>query len=571
MVGASFYITVCTTRNRLRLRLRRLREPRYLIGAVIGAAYLFFVFVLPRRAATRRGRGRGFPVAVNFAQAGLALGSAGLLLLAAASWFFPAASTLFAFTEAETELLFPAPVTRRQLLVHRLIRSQFGLLFAGMMPAFLIIGTASFSERVLRGLALWVSFVTFRVYFAGISMARSHLGSPDRRARTLAWAPVAITLAATAAVGIPVARGLAALPSRSFPAAMTRLGELTSTGLAGTVLSPMRMLIRPLFVQGAVPYLTAIGGSLVVLLAVVVWVLKSDEIFQHAGAETLITTAPAGRRRRTSAPRVRAAGWVLPLIGRTETVFLWKNGMRTLREINLKSLIPLAAITAYAVVGAKFWMSRGVASAVCVAALLLAAGMTLLAPGNVMSDLRGDLRHIEVLKTWPVKGSAVIRGQMLWPGSLLTVCVWFLLSCASVVSGAAFPRLGLDWRIAFGGVAFVMAPVLIFAQYLIHQAAAVLFPGWIPSDTAMRGFEMMSQRLIMFVAVVLTLIVIVGPGAIAGGIVAFAFYRVTGSPLVFIPAAAVCLAVVVIELMLATEALGPAYDRIDLSGVERGE
>ena len=44
MLGASLYVIVCSARNRLRMRLRRLREPRYLAGAVVGAAYLYFSF-----------------------------------------------------------------------------------------------------------------------------------------------------------------------------------------------------------------------------------------------------------------------------------------------------------------------------------------------------------------------------------------------------------------------------------------------------------------------------------------------------------------------------------------------
>jgi hypothetical protein len=69
----------------------------------------------------------------------------------------------------------------------------------------------------------------------------------------------------------------------------------------------------------------------------------------------------------------------------------------------------------------------------------------------------------------------------------------------------------------------------------------------------------------------LGLIVIVLPGAAAGATVGFVFYLLTRSPIVFVPAAAVCLVIVVIEVILATEALGPAYDRIDLSAVERSE
>ena len=262
---------------------------------------------------------------------------------------------------------------------------------------------------------------------------------------------------------------------------------------------------------------------------------------------------------------------MLPLGGRTETVFLWKNAMETLRATNAKSLIPIAILIAYAVVGARFGMSISLAPAVCFAALMLAAFATMIGPGSVMGDLRGDLRHLELLKTWPVKASALLRGEMLWPGVLISACAWLALTCAVVLSGTAFPQVPLVWRLSLYLVALALVPALVFAQYMIHQTAAVLFPAWIPTDNEMRGFESAAQRLILFAGVVLALVVMVGPGAIAGGIVAFVFFRLTGSPLVFVPGALICLAAVAVEVVLATEVLGPAYDRIDLSGVERAE
>ena len=42
MWSASFYIIVCTAKNRLRARLARMREPRYLIGAAVAIVYLYF-------------------------------------------------------------------------------------------------------------------------------------------------------------------------------------------------------------------------------------------------------------------------------------------------------------------------------------------------------------------------------------------------------------------------------------------------------------------------------------------------------------------------------------------------
>jgi hypothetical protein len=214
---------------------------------------------------------------------------------------------------------------------------------------------------------------------------------------------------------------------------------------------------------------------------------------------------------------------------------------------------------------------RGLASAMCMAALFVAAAATLLGPMSVTSDLRGDLRHLELLKTWPVKGGALIRGEMLWPAVLLTVVAWLALVCGAFLSVTAFPRLTIAIRVSLWAATTIVVPALIFAQYTIHHAAAVLFPAWVATDSDTRGFDSMGQRLILFGGVVLGLVAMVLPGAIAGGVIGFVFYRLTGSALAAVPAAGVCLAIVAIEVLLATEALGPAYDRIDLSGVERSE
>ena len=64
MLGASLYIIVCSARNRLRVRLRRLKEPRYLIGAVAALAYFYFTIfarMWGQRAGIPRGRRRATP------------------------------------------------------------------------------------------------------------------------------------------------------------------------------------------------------------------------------------------------------------------------------------------------------------------------------------------------------------------------------------------------------------------------------------------------------------------------------------------------------------------------------
>jgi hypothetical protein len=579
MLKASLYIAVCSTKNRIAVRLRRLREPRYLVGAILGVAYFAFVFLSPRRVGRRADGGRrGMPpeAAAAFDRFGPMLGGVGLLCFAVASWIFPSSSQLFRFTDAEVAFLFPAPVSRRQLIVHRLIRSQVGLLFAAIIPPFLFGGSAtiSLSGRLLVAVGLWVLLVTMRVYFAGVSMARAHLDSPDRRIRRVAWLPLLVTVGAFAAVLVPVARALLSISGQPLAVVLVELDGATATGPARMVLMPFRLLVGPFFADGGIPYISALGGALVVLLGTFAWVLTSDQIFQGAdgyGPSPVPRHEGRGRGRALSVPRVRAAGWTLPLTGRPEALFFWKNAMRTLRDTNLKSLVPIAILIFYAVVAARFGMSNRLTAALSIAALMMAAFATLLGPGSVMGDLRGDLRHLGVLKTWPVKPSALLRGEMLWPGVLLTVCAWFALTCSVVLSGSAFPQLTFAWRVSLYAAAMVVVPALIFAQYTIHAAAAVTFPAWIPPDNEMRGFESMAQRLILFSGMVVALAAMVGPAAVAGGVIGLVFYRLIESPVVLVPAAAVCLAVLTIEVILATEILGPVYERIDLSGVERVE
>ena len=575
MVIASLYILVRSTRNRIVVRLRRLREPRYLFGAVIGVAYLYFAIFGPRRAASRRGRRSAIPPAATalLSQFGASFGGVAVLLMAGLAWLFPASSSLLHFTEAETDFLHTAPLSRRQLLMHRVIRSQFGLLFAAVIPAFVFTsGTTSTGGMIRRAVALWIAFATFRIYFAGVTMARARLGSADSRARWVAWFPLVLTIAALAAVGVPLSRAAAVIPTSSFVDAVTWIGPATTTGWPGVVLWPFRTLLRPVLADGPAAYLAAIPGAVFILLVTIGWVLESDRVFQEAGDNVLVQKpATESRRRRVAAPRVRATGWTLALSGRTEMAFMWKNGMQTLRASNLRSIWAPMIGFAFGITGFTIAMSRnrGLVSAMCLVALVFAAATALLGPMSVMSDLRGDLRHLDLLKTWPVKGAALIRGEMLWPAALLTIFAWVALACGSILSVVAFPKLTVSMRLSLWATASIVIPALVFAQYTIHHTAAVMFPAWIPSDNDTRGFDSLGQRLILFGGVVLGLTLMVLPGAIPAGIVGFVFYRLTGSPFVFMPAAVVCLAVVAVEVMLATEALGPLYDRIDLSGVER--
>ena len=235
-------LTFWQAKNRVRVRLARLKQPRYLVGSIFGIAYIGY-FAILRNPGFSRGRGEA---TANFARAAgpLELGiGALLLLLAALVWILPAARSPVRFSPSEVQFLFPAPISRRQLLQYRLLRAQLGLLFGSAM-ATLFMRPTSFNNSWKFLTGLWLILMTCRIYFTGVSLYREGL-----RQRGIAgiaqWAPVAIVCGAVAIVAATIygnwsSLSLSGAPQPSFD----ELNRLVSSGPVGWILWPFRALTR---------------------------------------------------------------------------------------------------------------------------------------------------------------------------------------------------------------------------------------------------------------------------------------------------------------------------------------
>jgi len=575
VLSASLYIITHSARDRLRLRLRRLREPRYLVGAVAGAAYFYFTVFARlsgrRNLARRRGAVSAAPEALFSslrAAAPAAIGLA-LLVLTAVSWILPFDAGMLDFSEAEVQFLFPAPVSRRWLLLHRMLRSQVGILFGSLIVALFTPSLAGYT-RLRMVVGMWLLMSTAKVYATGVSLSRARLTASDGRARRVAWLPVGALLAALAIVGTSVGRAFLAGPILNPQDALIRIGTATS-GAAHVVLWPFMALAAPMFAEWPGPYLEALAASAAVLALCVVWVLKSDEAFQDAAADVADRKAKQPSRQETQY-RARAGGWTLAPAGRPEAAFVWKGVLQTLRVVDRRSLARIAAVTiSFTIAAASMGRANGLASMIGAISLAATGFTILMAPQIVRVDMRQDLRHLEVLKTWPVKAASVIRGEMIWPGVMLTGGAWIAIVIAMFLSATTLSKVGLPMRMAIGGGVLALAPALIFAQLTVHNGVALIFPAWVPlGNQRPRGFDAMGQRLILLGGTWLLLIVMALPGAIAGGIVWFALQFFIGVAAI-VPGALVCAAILMIEVLVATEALGPAYESIDLTAIERAE
>jgi ABC-2 type transport system permease protein len=578
VVGASLYIIGCSAKNRFRERLRRLREPRYVVGAIVGVAYVYFSFFARFRAARggaarRRAGGAPLPEAILSAVRAGAPAGAGFLLLAltTVSWLVPLGSGLLDFSDSETQFLFPAPVTRRALLLHRLLRSQLGILFGSM-----ILGLASpirgSYARMRMALAMWLLLCTAKIYATGVSLARARLGSHQARVRRVAWLPVGVLVTALAIVGARLMGEFYGRPVTGVEDGLSRMATVAAHGLSGIVLWPFRAVAAPLFAAWPQPYLAALAGSALVLAACVAWVLASDGTFQDAAEEIALRKTSQPDARRASHRRPRLVEWTLAPTGRAETAFAWKAAMQTTRGVDRRSLARIALLLlALTTAAVSVGRANGLAATLGVFATVAAIFSVLMAPQVLRLDMRQDLRHLELLKTWPVKPGALVRGELAWPGVLITAAAWSMIGLALFLSATVFVRADLSVRLSAGVAAAILSPALVFAQLVIQNGVALIFPAWVPlGSQRARGVDALGQRLILLGGTWLSLLVMLIPGAIPGGVVWFAFRRLMGVA-AFVPAAAVCAAVMAIEVLVATEALGPVYERLDVTAVERVE
>jgi hypothetical protein len=173
MIDAALYLSRRSFANAMRRRLQRLRQPKYLIGFCIGLLYFYWLIVRPG------GGGRQAMTSEWTPAWGAALGEVaavvGLAVVVLLTWLFGSAETPFTFQQAETDFLFPAPLTRRQVIQFRLLRTQVPLLISAAFSV-VIFSRGHFDARLpLKIVALWIIYLTLQLHSAGAALVRGSL------------------------------------------------------------------------------------------------------------------------------------------------------------------------------------------------------------------------------------------------------------------------------------------------------------------------------------------------------------------------------------------------------------
>ncbi|HEY5079850.1 MAG TPA: putative ABC exporter domain-containing protein, partial [Opitutaceae bacterium] len=206
MFRALLYLRLTSLRNMVAFRIRRMRQPKYLIGTVFAVLYLYY-FLVRRQSMGASGAGPVLAGAASISTAFLCGGAAAVFLIRIAfAWISPPENAGLRFSEAEISFLFPAPVTRRMLIHFRLVSAQIAIL---VTSALIVLFFRRFGSpggsRVLHVIGWWVILSTFDLHLNGTNLTLVRLKEIGRGYLLWRMAAVAVILLYAGAVVLSAA------------------------------------------------------------------------------------------------------------------------------------------------------------------------------------------------------------------------------------------------------------------------------------------------------------------------------------------------------------------------------
>jgi ABC-2 type transport system permease protein len=598
--GVFAFLLRRTLAGAARRRLARLREPRYLLGGIVGALYLYFWIgrAMLRNVANPHVLGPRLQVPPEALALILSLAAAAVAVYAALLWVFPTRPPVLHVSEADVQFLAPAPLPRQALLYLSLLRTTLGVGFGALVMAFFGRGFAPHFWQAF--VAVFVVLLTMQLHGLGLAFWKAQQAEAPpgtRRLMRLATAAMAgAGLLALVWIGVGIDRALrivVSVPDASALRALTDGLALWASGFVPVVLlAPFRALLAPALAPDTRHFLVSLPAALVVLAAHSVWVVRTNARFEEAALEGARRRAARAEKRRSgrihglpSEAQRAVVAFALPPLGRPEIAVLWKNLMSHRRSRLRRAAVWWAILTALVFVASAAF---GIAYATVAGSLLLVPGFACAVAAGVVSltlpmgsrnDFREDLEKAAVLRSWPLSPTRLALAELAAPFVTTVTVVGIILSAG--VAAIAGGRVALAWHGLPGGVAAGQVPMqwiapvlfaLVFllpalaAVVLVVQNAAVLtFPGWFPPGGGRgRGIEAMGTRLIAFAGTMLLLMIAFIPTALVGLLVAVLGWSILG-PWSLVPATAAASLPLWIEAAAGVALLGRLFARFDVS------
>jgi ABC-2 type transport system permease protein len=570
MIGALIFLLFRSIKNRVVIRVRKLRRPKYLISALAGLAYLCFVFLNQahlNRSHIPHESSAPDPAILSLVETGFAIM---ILAVVVFQWFF-AGSRNVLFGEAEIQFLFPAPLSRLALLHYRMAKAQPGILFGTAVTTFILSRQTLFAHSIYMFVALWILYSFLHLYRIVVVFNKRKREKHGRDLRRLRAALVGAAVMLFAAVASWWQRGFSSFPrlNKMSPQELLEFSEkIAQSDPLRYSLMPFRAFVSPAFASALPDFTLSLVPALLMLLLAYEWARFGSDDLQEAALGIAAKAAAPLRKTpdRKKAGPVRRSGRTLFRLspqGPSWVAIYWKN-LNLSAGLNSRQTLPaLAAITIICILTAVA-SGEQMSMMIGAAALGLAVFITILGPVVFREDLRGDLKNTDLLKTYPMSGRSIVIGEIMTPATILAVVEWVLvLATITLLPGFEKTPWRVSDRIAVGIGAALLFPCISLLGILVQNAAALILPGWVQIERdQQRGIEAMGQRLISSVATVLFLMIAATPAALVFGAAFFVGYGAMGLAIIPLASMLACLALL-FEGAAGILWLGSLFDKFD--------
>ncbi len=595
MISALFYLQYHSMRNRLWARLRRLKRPKYLIGAIIGGLYFIFYFSMLVTGPSPGVSGTSLASVAPTPSAWTTFGAILLFLVVVLAWILPNERAALAFSEAEVAFLFPAPISRRGLIHYKLVRSQVGILFS-------VVFLTLISGRWRQGPHVWISLLgwwtilsTLSLHGLASSFARTFLfdrGITNWRRRTIILSALVVVIGGLFIVGRDRLPPLPAGPNPIPYDYLNWLDTALTTGAIPYLLLPFRVVVQPYFAPDASSFFLALGPALAIIALHYFIVVRANVAFEEASVaySQKIASRIANMQQRRGTPqapkKARRAPFQLKPIGPPAVAFLWKNlilaGTSANPRLFFRVFLLIFIFGSFALPrnnGDVPWtFAIGI---VCLGLLFISL---LAGPSLLRVDFRADLLVADQLMLYPLPGWQIVLGELLAPVAVLTAVQWLLILAVAmfttvpaheihVVTDSADTQttvaahgLALGLRVSLALTAAILVPAIDFIMLLIPNAVALLMPSWVRFDkNAPRGIENFGQMIILAIGQFFVMAVALVPAGLIFWLAFFLVGLVLDSAVAMPLAAVAAATMLVVEGSAALFILGQAFERFDIS------
>ncbi len=567
MTRALLFLLVRSIKNRFLLRLQSLRRPKYLVSILAGLVYLYLVLM---QFFVNRPRQR---LADDHLLAQAAESGAALLLFVVIVYRWLATTRRGLFSPAEVQFLFVAPLSRRDLLHYHMVKTQPGIVLAAVISSLVLQIGFSLPAALLGFAAIWLIF-TF-VYFCRVAIflfkkTLIERGTPDAELRTWMLGVVALAGCAVAVWTKWFAAGVPDQGNQPFSHWAAGFLKAFGSGPAYYLLLPFRIMVRPLWAPDPFQLALRLIPALIILILIYVLIrysrtdLRQVQTSGNVQSKSRATGRSQGRQnQRTCFKWPLCSG--LATAGAPCLAIYWKN-LILISKLKLHITLPALAAPIFASLLLASASRDEAFMAVGEVAAILIVFLIFWGPILFAQDLRMDMKSIDLLKSYPIRGSVVVLGEALAPATILSAMqlLLLLIAVAALPGFENFPSHAHDRIFVFIAGA-MLVPFLSFLGVLAQNGIVLLLPDWVRLGREHpQGIEAMGQRLMTSMVTAVFLGTVVLPAAILFYAAVRAGYSVLGTAV--LPLASLAGAITLsIETCAILRLLGRLYDRFDAS------